>query len=411
MHKIFILLISINTIYGTFFLNKYWVPELVNDQRNLRVTDSTSIKIQPFIMHTNEANPTKNIQNQYVYELDGFLSLANLEYNNILNNNMSITIPSEWIANDYHIPLRLNGNLYAKGIAWNITHAFLPWLTIGWSSGIGPMTGAMNIQPSEEPEKYRLKESILIQSIDLYKTLSMNLGFVKNHTNFINFADQDIYIAFCFDRDYFCYMRKIKFTGKLGGIVPTSHTVDINNPADIPGGLNGFSAIYSGLYIDLILKEDVFFNFTSKFIYLFPQEKTIRLRNWTESLRFGGKLAPTSITPGIIYNFSPVLRIDGLRHGLGIEVNYSVWGQNTTAYSFHGNLDIPEYIKINMESVSTWNQEHCNITLFYDFTREASIDPYCKKILSFSADIPVHFFFSNNSGRSLGISLLFESDF
>jgi hypothetical protein len=411
MRKRIILFIFINQLYGTFFLNKYWVPELVNNETNPRISDSINFSLQPFLMHTNEANPIRNVNNQYIYELDGFLTLSNLEYNNIINNKSSIMIPSEWIANNYNIPLRLNGNIYSKGVAWNLSYNLAPWCMIGWSSGIGPMTGVINVTPEEEGNKYKLKESMLLQILNTYDNLSKNLGFNKNYTNFINFADQDFYILFCINREYFCYMRKIKFTGQFGGIVPTAHETDIDNPADIPGGINGFSAMYIAGYLDLLLKEDVSLNLIGKIVHLFPAERQTKLRLWTESLRFGGITATASINPGIIYNFSPTLRIDGLRRGLGLQLCYSTWGQRQSEYAFPGILNLPEYVTENMESISSWNQEHCNVTFFYDFTREASIDPCYKTMLSFSADIPVNFFFANNSGRSLGISVIFSCNF
>lgn len=407
---LFILLLT-HPLLGTFFLNRYWVPELVNDTRDLRQHDSIGISLQPFLMHTNEANPIKNIKNQYIYELDGFLMLSNLQYNEILNNRSAITMPSEWIANNYNVPIRLNGNIYAQGIAWNMTYVVMPWCLIGWSSAIGPMTGAINIQPEEEPEKYKLKESMLLQTIHIYNRLSHDLGFKQNYTRFINIADQDFYITFYIDRDYFLYMRKIKFTGQIGGILPTAHKVDINNPADIPGGINGHNALYAACYLDLLLKEDISFNLTGKAMYVLPKDTEIRLRLWTESLRFGGLATSAQINPGIIYNFSPSLRIDGLRHGLGMQVNYSTWGQRTSNYAFSENLPITDNTKQNMEAISSWNQEHCNITLFYDFAREAAYDPTCQKILSFSADIPIDLLFANNSGRSLALSLIFSCNF
>lgn len=408
MKKIFILFLFPTIIEATFFLNRYWVPELVNQAILSYKRTNTQITIQPFIMTASQANTSNNITNPNIYEIDGIVTLANLNYTYLLQHpNEQSLIPSEWIAYNYIVPLRLNGKISSTGIAWNIEYQVTNGCSIGWASGYSKIIGAMNIQPQEEASKYKLKEGLIIQINEIYNTLTKKLNLFDNYTSFNNFADQDFYIRFELSKDYALHMRKIKLCTQLGGIVAAAHTTSIKNPADIPGGTNGFNGIYGAAYIDLLLKEDVNFAIEGKLIYLTPGTKEIRTKQWFESNRFGGYVGNVDIAPGFIYNFSPTLSIEGIRRGLGFKVNYSTWGQAESRYGFTNPNNVVQQIQMNIESETKWNQEHCNVTVFYDFDREA-IDPITEKYLAFSADIPVDFFFAHNSAKSLGISLLFQ---
>jgi hypothetical protein len=392
----------------TFFLNRYWMPEINNYQILPYKRTQTQITIQPFVMSADQANPALNKSDPSIYELDGLCSLANLNQTYLLQNKNNTTLlPSEWTAYNYYVPIRLNGKINATGIGWNIGYEVTEGCSIGWSSGFSRMTGAINLQPQEESGKYKLKEGMILQINEIYNIITKNLGLINNYSQFNNFSDQNFYIKFEFCRDYSLAMRKIKFSGQLGGIVPTAHTTSPSNPADIPGGTNGFGGLYGALNIDLLLKEDVNINLEGKLVYLNSASKTVRTRKWFESNRFGGYIGDADILPGVLYNFSPTITVEGLRKGLGCKINYSTWGQTESRYAFHNPNDLIQQVQMNIEAMTKWNQEHCNITLFYDFSRE-QINPTTEKYMAFSADIPVNFIFANNSAKSLAISFIFQ---
>jgi hypothetical protein len=408
MKKILLFILFPFLIHPTFFLNRYWVPELTNQVILSYRRILKNFTIQPFMMSANQANKSCNIQNPKVYEIDGLLSIANLNQAYLLNNkNNKSFIPSEWIASKYTIPIRLGGDISATGFAWNLSYEITPGCIIGWSSAYSQMTGAINLQPQEEPNKYKLKEGMLIQINTIYNQLTKALNITKNYTQFNNFADQDIFLRFELCKDFFCYMRQVKWTFQFGGIIPTAHVADVLNPADIPGGTNGFSGLYAGAYLDLLLKEDVNFGIEGKLVFLTSDTKPIRTRKWFESLRYGSFTGSVDIEPGYIYEFSPYLSIEGLRKGLGCKVSYSTWGQTASKYGFKEEHGIIQQIQMNIEGMSSWNQEHCDIVIFYDFARE-SVNPSCQPFLAFAAQIPVDFFFANASAKSLSISFSFQ---
>ncbi len=408
MKKILLCIILYNTLHPTFFLNRYWIPELNNQPILSYKRVSKNITVQPFVITADQANKSNNITNPNVYEIEGLLSIANLNHSYTLSNiGSEEIIPSEWIASKYSIPIRLGGNISATGFAWNISYELVPGCILGWSSGYSQMTGAINLQAQEEQNKYKLKEGMLLQINDIYNHLTKLMGITKNYTQFNNFADQDLYIRFELCQNFKLKMRKIKWTLQLGGIIPTAHTTDILNPADIPGGTNGFFGMYGAGYLDLLLKEDINFGMEGKLFFLSPSTKPMRTRKWFEPLKYGSFIGNIDINPGIIYEFSPYVSIEGLRKGLGFKVAYSTWGQTKTQYAFGIDSTIIQQIQMNIEDLSSWNQEHCDITIFYDFCREKTNFKY-EPFISFSAQIPVDFFFATKSARSLAISFSFQ---
>ena len=169
MKKILLYLLLHSALQSTFFLNRYWTPELTNQailgyRRILK-----NITIQPFMISADQASKSNNAQNPNVYEIDGMLSISNLNHSYLLNNpeNLNI-IPSEWIASQYSIPIRLGGGISATGLAWNIAYELIPGCILGWSSAYSQMTGAINLQPQEEANKYTLKEGMLLQINTIY---------------------------------------------------------------------------------------------------------------------------------------------------------------------------------------------------------------------------------------------------
>lgn len=403
---LYLSMIFFNISLPIYFLNRYFIPELTNSILNYK-DYSTNITIQPFVITANKANKSNNNQNLNFYEIEGNLSIKNLDLAYQIATQKRNTLPSEWILYDYNIPLRLEGGINSTGIGWNINYEIAPNCIIGWSSAFCQVTGAINIQPQEESQKYKLKEGMLFQITDKYNALTKSMGLIKNYTQYTNFADQDIYIKFHVGKDFAWQIRKLKLSLQLGGIIPTAHKSDIFNVADVPGGTNGFWAMYGGANLDFLLKEDVNFGLLGKLIFEFPNTKIIRTSSWLESERFGSYVGSVDIAPGFLYNFSPYLSLEGLRKGLGIKVAYSLWGKKQDQFGFDTNANIIEQAKISMERLSGWAQEHCDITFFYDFMREYtnySFQPF----LAFSAQIPVDFFFSYNSAQALGLSFIFE---
>lgn len=401
-----------NTAQKYLFLNRFLVPEIRNILLNYKKL-GTFISINPLVMKTTEANGMKNLERPYPYELDGMVSIENLYHSySLMNlpNSSTIPIPSEWIANRISVPMRLNSHIEATGFTWNLQYELSKECSIGWTGGYTHMIGIMTATPQENTSKYKLKESMLFEIGNIYKTIINGMDLAKNCTEFNNFADQNIYIDFHNKNEYIAYLRELEYGIRFGYVIPSAHLTDeIHNSADIAGGLNGSSALYCAPELNLVLKEDITLGLVGKLFYVFPDTKTIRKRKWFESNRFGSFSGLIDITPGFIYQFSPSLSLEGLRKGLGLEIAYETYGQTKTYYGFQRS-DIIEQVQMNIEDLSSWNQEHCLFSLFYDFSREIN-NPKYETMIAFSAYIPVSFAFASQSGRSLGLSLIFELNY
>jgi hypothetical protein len=396
---------------STFFLNRYWVPEIRDTPIHYKKR-GTMISLSPITMKTTDANGTTALDKPHPYELDGFVTIENLyhSYAQFNQNQKALPLPSEWLANKISMPMRLQSHIEATGLTWAFQYELSPECSIGWNGGYTKMVGIMDPRPQENPAKYTLKESLLFEIHNVYKTITHAMGMTNNCTEFNNFADNSIYIDLHKGNDYTLYLRRLEYALRFGYVIPSSHTTqEKTNPADIPGGLDGFSALYISPELNLILKEDVCLDLVGKLFYLFPMEKFVRKKKWFESNRFGGFFGQVDVQPGFIYQFSPTLSIEGLRNGLGLELAYETYGQTKTIYGFSDN-DIIQQAQMNIEELSRWNQEHCIISLFYDFQREIELPCY-QTLLSFSAYIPVSFFFAYQSGRSLGLALTLEMNY
>lgn len=391
-------------ISAIYFLNRYFTPELSTSILDYR-TFLEGITLQPFVISANQANKTPHGSNLNLYEIDGGLSIKTLNESYEIFTGKTGILPSEWILYNYSVPIRLQGNITNTGIGWTLNYQLVPGCTIGWSSALSQITGAINLHPQEESQKYKLKESMLFETLKIYNTLTEGIGLIQNYTQYTNIADQDFYLKFDVNKDFAWQFRKIKFTAQLGTVVPTAHIRDLYNVADIPGGTDGFYLIYGGLFLDLLLKEDFNFGVMGKLMYQIPQNKKIRTRSWNESARYGSFIGNVDVSPGYLYNFSPYISLEGIRRGLGVKLSYTVWGETETQYGFNKTDKIIDQAKMYTQKMSSWAQEHCEIIIFYDFMREETnyrFEPF----LAFSAQIPVDFFFANNSAQTLGFSFI-----
>jgi hypothetical protein len=403
--KCFLPIFFLGSLSPVYFLNRYFVPELTDCILRYKNVNN-GISFIPFVMSTKEANPSCGVQNLNIYEIDGGISLARLAQScQLYTNNNTIMLPSEWIAYNYNVPIRLNGGIQNSGLGWNAQYMVTPRFSVGWSSALCLVLSAMNISPQEETDKYKLKEGMLFEIMDFYKSMTHAMGLDQACSRYVTFADQDIYFKFDFDNDFFWQFRKLKFTIQGGVVVPTAKKVDLYNPSDVPVGC-GFSSVYCGAFLDLLLKEDINFGVTGKLMYQFPKEQKMRLARWQESQRYGSFVGDVLVTPGYIYQASPYLSIEGLRRGLGAKVGYTIWGKSSDQFGFGSHsLEIIDQAKMFAETFSAWVQEHCECTIFYDFMREETTYKF-EPFLGLSFQIPVNFIAAKNSGKSYSVSLI-----
>lgn len=361
----------------------------------------------PFVMSTKEANPSCGVQNLNIYEIDGGISLARLAQScQLYTHGNGIMLPSEWVAYNYNVPIRLHGGAQNSGLGWNAQYMLTPRFSIGWSSALCLVVSAMNISPQEETQKYKLKEGMLFEIMDFYKSMTTLMKLDQSCARYVTFADQDLYVKFDFDNDFFWQFRKLTFTVQGGVVIPTAKKQDLYNPSDISVGNGGFSTLYAAAFLDLLLKEDINFGVTGKLMYQFPKEQVMRFARWQESQRYGSFVGDVLVTPGYLYQASPYLSIEGLRHGLGAKVAYSIWGKSSDKFGFGSHeLEIIDQAKMFAETFSSWVQEHCDVTIFYDFMREENYHRF-EPFLGLSFQIPVNFIAAKNSGKSYSVSLI-----
>ena len=174
------------------------------------------------------------------------------------------------------------------------------------------------------------------------------IGINKTNSDQVSIFDQDFYLKYRFYVDFLTHCRRIMFDAIGGFVAPTSPLQDISNPASIVAGNNGFWTIYCGGKLDFLLKEDINFGMTARFYYEIPKIKKIR---WIESLEpiiFGASTITTKIFPGLTFEFSPYISIEGIRNGLGARIAYSTVNHASDKFK---QIEISDQ-KIIMENLS-----------------------------------------------------------
>lgn len=411
----FILFLNFISNKSTMFLSRYIVPELNPIPFLTYRRLYQSIGFQPFIIGGNNAHIKSCFGrgNGYLgtYETGGILSLRALnDAINIVNPESTNVYPSEWIAAGLYSPMRLYGQISGSGLAWNFSYELIENLLIGWTSGFCLMSGILNLEPQKENDVYVLRESLTYSIYQCYKKECDSLKLNNTYSHITSFADQDIYLRLEHATDFCLRMRRIKFAGQIGCVLPTSPSYEIYNPSTFVIGLNGHYAYYAGLQLDLLMKEDLTFGLIGKGIIQTSKNQTIRVPVSNEPVAYGAYVNSFSVSPGPTVMFSTYLSLEGLRRGLGLKLAYTVFDHFTDSFCLNNEINSSSIDDNKLDLIkkySSWAQEHFTVAAFYDFMREKEFHDM-EPFLGLSVQIPVDFFFSKQSVRSYSLSFILE---
>ena len=425
-----VLTFIIAPIHAIWFESRYLVPDLcptpiINDRRT-----SSYATGGPFVMSADEAYPECFGRNRNhkigLYELTGPLTLYQLDQALIKADIIGQSaFPTEWLAAGLQIPIYLSGRTETAGFFWNIAYSFSNSFLIGWSSAGYKLRSNLQINPLPENSDFPLNEAFVDQILSVYRNLTLPLGLATDPYSSSNMADNDIYMRYEYMRDFCLRMRSIKAMVQLGTLVPTSHSVQnfvapvvqtrsgssTTSLSAMPSGTDHHWALYGATEIDFILKEDLTLGLFLRGQYNAPKTLSKHVPVLNEPVIYGASLADVMIYPGSTWNFSPYFLFEGIREGLGCKLAYSLVAHTNDTWiplSCKPNtIGINDLNLTLVDGYSAWGQEHVQIAIFYDFSRELWEHRF-QPFVNFSVQLPVDWFAARNAAKTYGLACTVE---
>ncbi|MGE0009246.1 MAG: hypothetical protein AB7F19_01785 [Candidatus Babeliales bacterium] len=296
------------------------------------------------------------------------------------------------------------GKLEGQGISFAYDQQLLDWLACGVSFSFLHMNTAL---------KFLLAETTAGRMEDeVRRAFNRELGLASTTWRHSGITDVDAYIRFGNVWNYILKCRRVDAGVKFGTLFPTGVTKDLANPASVPFGGNGHYGFYVGLDGQFELKEDLKVGLISRLIKRIPKTALHRVPVAGENELFGALVAPFKVNPGITFVFAPYLRLEGIRDGLGVMVNYTlVWHDNDEWKDRRPLLNrIPPVDTGLLFKNSNWAAEEVTLNFFYDFSKVEGCNRFLP-LVSLSWDIPVCYLIAENVVQTNNIALGIEFTF
>ena len=313
---------------------------------------------------------------------------------------------SEW--QNREIPWAMDGKIQAQAVTFLIHKKIVDWLAIGFS---------WLFMRTNSRQEFRLKSNNLflgpgdrLELDDLRRAMFSQLRLAQNHTAQLGFGDIDCYLRFGNVWDYTLKFRSFDVGARLGLLIPTGQSRDINEPASIPFGGNGHWGIYGTLDGLFELKEDMKFGFFARLSKRFKRTNCQRMPVLGEPRIFGATVGQATINPGLTFIFSPYIVLENLRKGMGVSVQYHLTSHRQDSWT---DVRLDKTIPVDLcqvEELSEWGSDYFTLHLFYDFGKAKPIRSF-DPIISFRWDVPAMLFITNRIAKTHRISIGVEFAF
>ncbi len=330
-------------------------------------------------------------------EIFGDVNMRNINAALALVNPAHITP----VADLGKVPVR--GKLEGQGISFAYDQQILPWLATGISFSLLHLN--TNV-------KFLFADTIEGRSLEkIQREFNTELDIVSNAWKHTGFTDVDAYLRFGNVWNYVLKCRRIDAGIKLGGLFPAGVQRELRNPASVPFGADGQWGFYVGFDGQFEVKEDLKVGLISRLEKRFPKTKLHRLPVANENELFGALIAPARVNPGVTFVFAPYFRLEGIREGLGVMVNYTlIWHDNDEWSDKRLTPRIPQVNTGQLFQFSHWAAEEVTLNFFYDFSKVEGCNKHWP-LVSLSWDIPVCYLLAEHVVKTNNIALGVEFTF
>jgi hypothetical protein len=304
----------------------------------------------------------------------------------------------------FNILWNMKSKLEAQGFALEYNQQVTDHFSFGFNFFAMHVFSRINFELAE-PQILSITPEQMLALDQLRREMQQSIGLEAPKFSRGGFSDIDLYFRFGGLWEYTYKFRRIDAGLRIGTMIPTGLTRQVNNPASVPFGGNGHWGVYGALDLEFELKEDWKVGFYGRFSKRFAKKKLDRLTLAGEQPLFGALLAPANIDPGINIVAAPYIRVEDIRDGLGIQANYTYVNHfDDLVTDARPGLQIPPTELAPLNSVTDWSSEYLTLNLFYDFAR-VRVDKTFAPIVSLMWDIPIQFFGTERVSKTNRISL------
>jgi len=311
----------------------------------------------------------------------------------------------------------MEGKLQVQGIDFYWEQDFCKYFSLGLKSGFLHCTSERRFSLSNEA----IKSLGVLTNANINQGVGIALERARTNANILldiepaqwkkdSLADLEVYGRVSRSWEYALKCRSIEVALELGGIVPLAATADINNPASIPLGSDGFPGFYTKFETQIEAREDWFLGMWMQLEFSPSKVVKLRMPLNEEALEWGTIVGNAKVNPGLFFGISPFVAIEDFQDGWGGMIRFTYLYRDND--SFEDRRKDPKNI-VNFEplyNLSSWVSEYVSLAIIYDGARGFMGGKYAPKFY-FNVDMPVHLFKSSTSAKTYKFTLGFEFNY
>jgi hypothetical protein len=411
---IFLLLSSLAQKTCAMVEDNRFFPEYPR-QNHYRTWDWPSVSfIDGLVMTGNEAFDHENEEKDVgVFEIFG-----NFNENTLANAVVAVGLPDPY---DQFVTLQkfrgqeiiwdMEGKLQSQGLAFQWEQHLWRYFWMGGSAFFMHLYSRNNFELNKRTVMMlQISADDQLRLDEMRRLMNVQLGLDAPIFNKTGFSDIDFYFRIGNIWEYLCKFKKIDAGLNLGVLIPSGFVRNVRNPASVPFGGDGHWGIYAYADIEFELKEDWKAGAYVRVNKRFAKTKEERLPVVNEQQLYGAVQGFARINPGFTFIFGPYARLENIREGFGLEVQYTLVHHMKDSWTDARVVQTPSVNLEENEKRSNWTSEFVTVDAFFDTARLLSPDCFAP-ILSFKWDVPMRLFAAKGSVKTNRIMLGIELNY
>lgn len=311
-------------------------------------------------------------------------------------------LPPNWLAAP--LPWVQTGKIQSQGGSLFIEQHLFEWFSLGASMAAMRVESSQQFSFSPRTTTAILGPGDLLELDEIRRQMNEELHLACNHWSHNGFGDIDAFIRASCAWYYEYKLRSIIAGARIGVLIPTGVTRDIDNPASIPFGGNGHWGMYGAFDAEFEVKEDWKLGLLGRLSKRFAKTSIQRMPAGLEPETYGAIVGPARVNPGLTGIFSGYFTVENLREGFGLRLQYTLINHWKDSWKDErADQSVPSRL-CDVETRSGWASEYISLTALYDFDkmhRQRCDLP----IVNLTWDIPVALLVAHRSVQSFKVSL------